>query len=544
MRQACLLFAFTLGAGALAACSFSSSGGPQGSATFDTGIQADFDAAGDAAEDVATPEAAGPDVTVIMEGGILDTSVPDVTVLESGAEAGVDTGVLETGIPEASLPDASPDAPPADAGVDASVGLEAGTDASAPEAGIDAAPAVDSSTACVTGVVGDFYIRPDGSLIYGAGGGHVLIVEAGSGAPLAPVTEVVQQQDHACGLRGSDGTVWCWPLQASFANANGDLGSGAFGGAPLPAGAATQVVTNASDAGAPSYLTGIQHLSTASDTFYTFPTCAIAADKVVWCWGFSTAEGSPPDGLFWGSTGSTASVPYAIPIAAGPAPADGGPPAYVHADQISVGLRHACVLSGGKVSCWGQNVAGNLGIGNANLAFQPYPVDVQTGFGLPSTVDAVGCGFDFTCALAGGSVWCWGSDSGNEIGNPSVPRSICNSNYCLPTPTPVQMSLPDGGSSQVDGGGPDQSQLTGITSMVIGYLFGCGLDTSGTIKCWGEQVGGVTFVPEAQEFTSASQPYTNITMITAWGEDWSALRYVTASGVYVSGNQSYVPYCQ
>jgi alpha-tubulin suppressor-like RCC1 family protein len=216
----------------------------------------------------------------------------------------------------------------------------------------------------------------------------------------------------------------------------------------------------------------------------------------------------------------------------------------VHADQVSLGLRHACVLSGGKVSCWGQNVAGNLGIGNANLAFQPYPVDVQTGFGLPATVDAIGCGFDFTCALAGGGVWCWGADDGNEIGNPSVPRSICNSNYCLPTPTPVQMALPDGGSSQMDGGGPDQSQLTGITSMVVGYLFGCGLDASGTIMCWGEEVGGVTFVPEAQEFTSASQPYTSIKMITAWGEDWSALRYVTASGVYVSGNQSYVPYCQ
>ena len=231
---------------------------------------------------------------------------------------------------------------------------------------------------------------------------------------------------------------------------DGDLGNGSLGGTNPGIGMATQVVTSAPDGGAPTYLTGAIHLSQASDTEYTFPTCAIRSDHTLWCWGSSAAQSGGP-GLFAGTTGSTAGLPVATPMAA--SASDAGPPPTILANRISVGYRHACVLSAGKVSCWGENVAGNLGIGNVDLSFQPYPVSVMTGNGLPTTVDEVVSGFDFSCARAGGGVWCWGTNSAQEIGNPGVAPSICNSNYCVPVPTPVQQSTDDGGVTSVPDAG-------------------------------------------------------------------------------------------
>jgi hypothetical protein len=336
-----------------------------------------------------------------------------------------------------------------------------------------------------------------------------------------------------------DGTVWCWPLFSSGGNTNGDLGNGSVGGTPAAIGVATQVVTST----APTYLTGVIHISTASDTQYTFPTCAIRTDHTLWCWGASTAETNGPDGLFWGTTGSTQSLAVATAIAA--SAGDGGPPPIILADQISIGFRHACVLSSGKVSCWGQNVAGNLGIGNANLNFQPYPVSVMTGLGLPATVDAIGSGFDYSCARAGGSVWCWGTNGEQNIGNPGVTSSICNSNDCVPTPAPVQESAADGGSTVIPDAGTNQSPLVNAVSLHVGYQFACILDSSGTIWCWGATEGGVTYKAEAQPFVSSQVPYSNVNEMSIYGDDSNTgLRYVTASGQYVNGNRIFTPFCQ
>ena len=476
----------------------------------------------------ASPEASPTGLPPAQEASE-DAGPADATVIDSGpAEAGES---VEASV-EASLAEAS---------------IDGSDEAYVPEASIDAAPEAGPVAGCIPDVpgghyiFGDHYLRSDGELFYAPSGGHTLITNAGTGLPLLGITDVVQQLDHACGLRG-DGTVWCWPLGSSGGNTNGDLGSGAFGGTNLGTGVATQVVTSAPDGGSPTYLTGVVQLSSRSDTWYTFPTCAILGDHTVWCWGNSTAETGGPDGLFWGSTGSTASVAVATEIAA--SAGDGGPPPPVLADQVTIGLRHACILRSGAVSCWGQNVAGNLGIGNSDLSFKPYPVPVQTGLGLPATVDQVGAGFDYTCALAGGSIWCWGTNGGLEIGSPGVPNSICNSNYCIPTPAPVQQSALDGGSLAYPDAGADPSPLVGATSLYVGYLFACALDSSGTAWCWGENNAGVSSVTLATPYTS-TQPYQGINELTIYGEGSNTgLRYLTAAGDYVSGNQLVTPYCQ
>ncbi len=519
--------------------------GGSGDASFDLDGGSQFDGEGggdDGTVEAATPEAsaeAAPsdatvDVVAIVDAG-LDTGTPDsghdaAILAEAGLDATVEAG------PDAG-PEAGPDAGP-EAGLDAGL-VDATADAGADATGGDAAPA-----SCITAVFGDHYLRAGGTAVYAGGfGAPVVIVDDATGTPLSPLTEIAQSSQAACGLRGSDGSVWCWSINAGYTNTNGALGNGVLGGTVPAVGHATRVVMGGVDGGVSGPLTGVLHLSTASDTFYEIPLCAIAADHTLWCWGTSTGQSSPPAGIYWGTTGSEASVPYALQMLGAPPPSDGGAPTTILADQVSVGGRHICVLHAGLVSCWGANVSGNLANGDPNLAFQPYPLPVVPGpYGFPATVDAIGSGNDFSCALAAGSVWCWGTDSAHQMGNPSVPQAFCNLNYCQPTPVPVQISLPDGGSSQVPDGGADQSPLSGIAKLQIGYGFGCALTTGGAIDCWGSQVVGSQTVPEAIPFTSA-QPTTGVTDLAAAGEDWSALRYITSSGLYVQGAAAKAPYC-
>jgi alpha-tubulin suppressor-like RCC1 family protein len=170
---------------------------------------------------------------------------------------------------------------------------------------------------------------------------------------------------------------------------------------------------------------------------------------------------------------------------------------------------------------------------------------VVTGYGLPASVDAIGCGAGFTCALAGGKVWCWGDAEANQLGNPSVPVNACI-NYCSLVPVPVQQTLPGGGNSQVPDGGADQYPLTGVTSLVVGYQFACALDASGSMRCWGAGTAGSMTVTQATVFTqtSPSVPSTGITKLTAHGEGFNdSPRYLTSAGVYVSASRIVTPSC-
>jgi hypothetical protein len=473
--------------------------------------------------DVAVPDANVADATQ-LDAAASDASQPDTNAPDSNQP--------DTTQPDANVPDTNaPDANAADTNV---------PDTNVPDTNIPDTNQPDTfDGGCVVTVFGDYYVRTDGTAMSMLTGPHSVVVDNATGLPLATITEIVEQSDHACGLR-SDGTVWCWPQISGSGNTNGDLGSGAFNGAPASY-HATQVVTQLQDAGAEAYLTNVVHLSTRSQTGYTQPTCAIRTDRTVWCWGTSTAQGSPPDGLFWGTTGSTSAVPYAFPIVldvpdAGPDAGDAGPPVLIHADEIAVGDRHACYLDTGAVFCWGANVAGNLGTGDTT--YRAYPAPVQKTSGLPAVVDAVSAAYDLSCALAGGSVWCWGTNGWNQIGNPYVANQICNSNFCEPVPTPVEMTYPDGG--------PEQTPLVNAVSITGGYQSICTLDGAGNVRCWGAVVGGVSSVLEAIPYkpTVAGTPNTNVAVLSSYGGDFSSgLRYLTASGTLVRGAQVETPLC-
>lgn len=90
-----------------------------------------------------------------------------------------------------------------------------------------------------------------------------------------------------------------------------------------------------------------------------------------------------------------------------------GPEPIAPADDLHVGHGYACALRTGAVYCWGSRLYGRLGDGQTEGSREaPAPVE-----GLPPVVELAG-GFDSTCArTADGAVWCWGGDLEGEQGN-------------------------------------------------------------------------------------------------------------------------------
>ncbi len=83
--------------------------------------------------------------------------------------------------------------------------------------------------------------------------------------------------------------------------------------------------------------------------------------------------------------------------------------------SVSAGGYHTCaVTTGGGVLCWGWNVDGQLGDGQACGATCPVPVQVS---GLTSGVSSVSAGSFHTCArLTTGAVKCWATTTSVSSG--------------------------------------------------------------------------------------------------------------------------------
>jgi hypothetical protein len=349
---------------------------------------------------------------------------------------------------------------------------------------------------------------------------QTVVVQDSSGLPLAGVTQVFDDTYSACALRATDHTVWCWPTFSGGNNSSGQLGNGTFTDVTdsTKEYRATEVEISQPDGGATVFLDQVTSLTLGSEGNYVTAICAVRSDKTLWCWG-PTTQGS----LWEGTLGTTKDLAFATQLISDP---DAGTP-IGNVDQVSVGNRHACYLSAGKVYCWGNNTSGELGTGDTTGHAYPFNVTAN----LPATVDFISANEDQTCALGNQQVFCWGADTYTSEGNPNVARGICNSNYCDPLPVQVQMALPDGGASA--------NPLLNASAIFVGYGFACAVDVSGSLSCWGDATGTPTIAAEAVPFTNlqASVPSGPIAFVSGYaaGGFNSQLNYITASGVLVSG---------
>ncbi len=135
----------------------------------------------------------------------------------------------------------------------------------------------------------------------------------------------------------------------------------------------------------------------------------------------------------------------------------------LRADQvlaIDLGFDHTCaLLAGGKIRCWGENNAGQLGDGTATDS--PVPVYVAD----ISDAVAVSAGYYHSCAVhRNGQVSCWGSNLKGALG----------------LPEDMQWAI----APAVVPGVEDAVDVT------TGSDHTCALLADGRVKCWGDNEHG------------------------------------------------------
>ncbi|MCA9632287.1 MAG: hypothetical protein KC766_31760, partial [Myxococcales bacterium] len=177
---------------------------------------------------------------------------------------------------------------------------------------------------------------------------------------------------HACAAL-EDGSVWCW----------GEGGAGQLGnGRPA-------------DAGSPVRVCGIRDVEGLALTDRA--SCAIVGNGEVSCWGS-------------GLGGEPSSAPVELEGLTG-------------AKQIAAGKNHVCALARGRVRCWGKGSDGQLGNGKNADSPRPQAVDLRR-LSKHKRVTAVHAGDDRSCArFADGRLACWGEGKAGQLGNGGLEAS-------------------------------------------------------------------------------------------------------------------------
>jgi alpha-tubulin suppressor-like RCC1 family protein len=183
-------------------------------------------------------------------------------------------------------------------------------------------------------------------------------------------TQVATGTFHTCALRSHDasGQLWCWGLDN-----HGELGIGSTKNQRRPV-----RVPGADD--------------WSSVTAGHDDSCGIRTDGSLWCWGY--------DGHGQLGDGGTADVSRPEQIGSARWLTVVGNPGMVHTSNDA----HTCgIRSDHTMWCWGQNNAGQLGLGTRTDELLPTQVGTDDDW---QALDAGNLG---TCAVrTDATMWCWG----------------------------------------------------------------------------------------------------------------------------------------
>jgi alpha-tubulin suppressor-like RCC1 family protein len=197
-----------------------------------------------------------------------------------------------------------------------------------------------------------------------------------------------------------------------------------------------------------------------------------------------------------------------------------GLPDITNVVSICAGENHSCAVSAGQVWCWGQDLTGQLGNGDAGADGMGDPdTGTPVRAGTLTNMVEVECGGQFTCArTSAGAAYCWGWNAGGQVGNNSTVnafspalvggaltfadlelghahacgRTTTNRVYCWGYNNDGQLGS---GTIGVNMGTPQQivPNVTDATDIATGLNHSCMLRSGGDVYCWGgnnsEQLG-------------------------------------------------------
>ena len=266
---------------------------------------------------------------------------------------------------------------------------------------------------------------------------------------------------HTCGLT-ADGTAYCWGLGQL-----GALGSDSFQDSWRPVRVAGGLTFKTIEAG-------------------TYHTCGVTTDGRAYCWGVINTEGS-------GSAAPTGSAPSPVAIPGG-----------ISFATLSAGGAHTCGLTAdGVVYCWGDNPAGQLGVGEGVVG-STTPLKVSGGL----TFASISAGESHTCAVTrNGQLYCWGWNFDSQLGDgiQSTPSSV---------PVAVASAL-------------------GFSTVAAGAPYTCAIEVGGAAYCWGDNsVGQIGLGTITSERFATPQRVVGGLSFQQMSAGWSHVCAGTAAGVW------------
>lgn len=300
------------------------------------------------------------------------------------------------------------------------------------------------------------------------------------------ITEIASGTQHTCAI--ADNQPWCWGYKPAYRLGNKE-NSATY--------AATAVKASVSKLPAGEKLHGL--------TTYFATTCVIAADKP-YCWGNNQYGNIDPANVATTSVGE----PTLVPGMATRQVAD-----------LSAGYTNTCAVSEGAAWCWGKNSWGLNGNGvDDPSGISTYQAPTKVGGALAGkTVTAVSVGRTNACAVADGSLYCWGSAGKKQLPMtgtlsttplkiPGLPKdgiigdiSIGNNSICAVVDTALWCwgnnangEIGNGTTTTVSKPHRVKGALQGkdVETVGSGYSgFTCAL-ASGDAYCWGSGLYGQT----------------------------------------------------
>jgi alpha-tubulin suppressor-like RCC1 family protein len=235
---------------------------------------------------------------------------------------------------------------------------------------------------------------------------------------------------HTCALH-TDGTIACWGY-----NLYGQLGDGGTNNqfsthdvVWMPGGSTAIAVT-----------TGLDH------------TCALKGDGAMVCWGRN----------HYGQLGDASTTQRTSAVTV-------GVPAGTKAIAIDAGRFHTCaLLSGGSVTCWGDNYHGQLGLDPTTTAqLTSLSGTLSLPGGHPTKAVGLSVGDSHTCVLlSDGRAACWGYNGTGELGDGTTTTRF----------TPALVGT--------------QPMAAGIRALAAGFTHHCAVLDNGSVSCWGQNFNG------------------------------------------------------